>query len=445
MERKTVALAINEITGNFLLPMYRKIRREVLNRGHNLIIFEGRILDSPVHGEKQQNVIYKWLNIDIVNGVLVTSSTLFHFNNAPTNQAFFDAISDKPVVSFNVEFPGIPCVMVDNHTGITELVTHLIKFHGCNRIAFVSGPESNQEANQRLDAYISTLTHYSKPVESSLIIQGDLRPEGGIAAAQALINGDVICDAVVFANDDMALTAVRYLNTFKPELLERLSITGFDDIPNARLSVPQLTTCRQPIYSMAETAVNLITNSMNGEQVPLITKEKTELKIRQTCGCFHVDSESNDEFLAEQFLHKLYEKMQTFHVESIYEELSSALNMYSVDNFFIVLFDKYEQVSIEQAIPEKGRLVFSMSQGEMTVSKNPEFIETRSILPSKLLFRDDPVAWLFKPLCFEQECFGYIVLEAKEQMEGFYEAVHLHLCMILRGAIQNGETFWETP
>lgn len=440
---KTIALAINEITGNFLLPLYLKIKSEVQALGYNLVIFEGRTLDSPILGEAQQNIIYKMLSSPRIDGVLVISSTLFHFGAKDKQQVFFELVGDKPAVSFNVEIKGVPSVVVDNVTGITELVTHLITEHSCNRIAFVSGPESNIEANQRLDAYITTLTKFNKPVESSLIIQGDLRPEGGITAAKALMNGEVICDGVVFANDDMALTAIRYMSTFKPELLERLCITGFDDIPNARLNVPQLTTSSQPIDKMAVTAVNTLHQTIHGKTVPILRTEQSEMKIRQSCGCFQVDSEPTGAYEMQQYFHKLYEKIQSFNLDVVFEELNNSHSMYSVSNFFIAIFDHYEKVTLNQPLPEKSRLIYKLVDGQHLLEDVNEYVYTAEILPDRYFYGGESTTpWLLKPLCFDGECYGYLVVETEQSMEAYYEAIHLHLCMVLSGILQSGSKFW---
>ncbi len=439
--RRTIGLAINEITGFFQLPVYRKVRSEVFEADCNLLVIDGRILNSPNQGEKQQNVIYELVKNNRSAGTLVTASTLFHYDDMEVAKEFIARFSDKPVVALNEEIEEVPSVVVDNYSGISDLTRHLIEVHGCNRIAFVKGPENNQEAIYRFEAYQAVLSEFGKPLDPTLILEGDFRPEGGMRAGLKLVKGEIQCDAVMFANDDMALNAMRCIQTFKPDLLDRLAITGFDDIPTARKSVPQLTTAEQPIEEIAKTAVNHLFDLLKDKPVPMVTRQKSILKIRQTCGCYQVDSDFDFDVEIIQFLHKFYEHIQTFNLEAIYRDLSYTLELFTAKSVYILTFADGEEILSGDRFPEKAKFVYMYRDGEQRDVNHEPLVTTRDFLPDELYYTDSPSAYLIKPLCIGEKCLGYYVFETSDFYEGLYEALHLHLDLVFKAALLNGDHF----
>jgi len=50
------------------------------------------------------------------------------------------------------------------------ILQHLVEVHGLRRIAFIRGPEHNEEADNRFKAYLETLAAYNIPVDPQLIV-----------------------------------------------------------------------------------------------------------------------------------------------------------------------------------------------------------------------------------------------------------------------------------
>jgi len=90
--------------------------------------------------------------------------------------------------------------------------------------------------------------------------------------------------AVFFANDNMALAAMRVIKEKGLKIPEDISIVGFDDIEAASQLDPPLTTVKQPLYKMGEEAAKLLFNLLNNkEDKPQKIILNTELVIRKSC------------------------------------------------------------------------------------------------------------------------------------------------------------------
>lgn len=190
-----------------------------------------------------------------------------------------------------------PYVLIDqtNHTGNSssvdatswqgayEAIQYLIGL-GHRRIGFITGFLELNSSTQRLDGYRAALEHNHIPVEETLIITSDYSTRGGYKAAQQFIDLAEPPTAIFASNDLSAIGAMDAIRSRGLSIPEDISVVGFDDIPQASLVYPKLTTVRQPLDQIGRVAVRLLL-----EKIEFPEKETrrvtlgTELIIRDSC------------------------------------------------------------------------------------------------------------------------------------------------------------------
>ena len=74
--------------------------------------------------------------------------------------------------------------------------------------------------------------------------------------------------AIITGDDLQALGVYQAARELRLHIPEDLSVVGFDDLPVARWVGPPLTTIRQPLVEMAETAAELVLAIARGERPP---------------------------------------------------------------------------------------------------------------------------------------------------------------------------------
>jgi LacI family transcriptional regulator len=135
---------------------------------------------------------------------------------------------------------------------------------GHRRIGWIGGPPENEASAERLHGYRAALQSRGIPLDESIERNGDFEFEFGRLAAGELLQLRERPTALVTANDEIAIgamTAARHLGLRVPE---ELSVTGFDDTPQASWSTPELTSVRQPLADMGRMAVSMILDAMRG-------------------------------------------------------------------------------------------------------------------------------------------------------------------------------------
>jgi LacI family transcriptional regulator len=163
-----------------------------------------------------------------------------------------DAGLDVPVIELDrhAHTGASGFVGTDNAAGIGTLVDHL-RGNGCETFAFAGSTEKVTPAEERLAAFRA----YA-PAGAQVLL-GGFSLDWGRAAVDTLAESGQLPDAILCANDLIALGVMQRLRDRGHRVPEEVSVTGFDDIVFAELTAPALTTMRQPIEEIAATAVRM--------------------------------------------------------------------------------------------------------------------------------------------------------------------------------------------
>jgi LacI family transcriptional regulator len=177
-------------------------------------------------------------------------------------------------------------VTADNRAGSAALVTHLISDHGKRRLFYVDGPPTAPDAKQRRRALGDVLrAHPAAQLVGSY--DGLFSVQSGEdAAAFLLASWHTVPDAVVCANDQMAIGVLQALARAGVRVPEDVAVTGFDDIFVGGLVEPTLTTVHQPMRELGEQACARLLERIARPSLPQrVQLLPTELVLRSSCGC----------------------------------------------------------------------------------------------------------------------------------------------------------------
>ena len=255
-------------------------------RDVNLICFVGGTLLAPHEFDTQRNVAYDLVSPERLDGLLAMSGSIGQFIGSERLKDFYTRYQPLPIVSIAMDVGGIPNILTDGESGVRDLITHLIETHHYRNIAFIRGPETNPEAEQRYKTYLKTLAEHEIPFNPDLVVSGNyLGPAGAEAVRLLLDERKVAFEAIASANDEMAMGAITALRERGLVVPDDVSVVGFDDLGEAKFASPPLTTIRQPLYEQGRRATEMLLALMAGEDVPNYISLPTELVIRQSCGC----------------------------------------------------------------------------------------------------------------------------------------------------------------
>jgi LacI family transcriptional regulator len=176
-----------------------------------------------------------------------------------------------------------PAVGAMNWSGGYSATEYLIKL-GHERVGFITGSMDLGCAVDRLAGYRSALKTYHIEEDPDLIYEGDFFQPDGYAGALELLDLADPPTAIFASNDVMAMGVMDAIRHRDLRVPDDVSVIGFDDIPQASLVRPALTTINQPLEKMGRVATQLLLGLLDdpekgAERIEL----PTQLVIRDSC------------------------------------------------------------------------------------------------------------------------------------------------------------------
>lgn len=264
-------------------------------RGVSLVALPGGVVGARHSHGTLRNHLYQLIDPGHYDGLLLLTGTLGNAQVGDVRKAVCAGFPQHKICSVAIALEGSSSVLIDNASGVSEAVTHLIKKHGAKNIGFVRGPATNDEAETRFEAYKATLEAHGIPVVEKLIVQGDFRCEAGTEAVRVLLDerrippGEI--DALVSADDSMALAIVEELRKRKLKIPSDIAVVGFDDVQEAKYSNPPLTSVKQPLREQGRKAMHAVLKSISDDSARDSYILDTVCSFRRSCGCLPEDDE----------------------------------------------------------------------------------------------------------------------------------------------------------
>jgi len=155
-------------------------------------------------------------------------------------------------------------VRIDDFTAAKELAEHLIA-QGHVRIGYIKGHPNQTASARRFDGFLAALDEAGIALDEAIVEQGFFTYRSGLESAEKLLAQPRPPSAIIAGNDDMAAAVVSVAHRRGLDVPRDLSVVGFDDTSAATTVWPELTTIRQPIAAMAESAIDILLRSIRGK------------------------------------------------------------------------------------------------------------------------------------------------------------------------------------
>ncbi len=278
---------LNSFSGGYEAQLRDALHARCRELGHDLLLVYGGPVEAPRQPDAADNAIYDLIRPDSADGIVVVSTLLSTHAGAGGVARLVERLGPAKLCSVGIEIPNVPSLVLDNRPGMEAVVEHLIRVHGCRRIAFLKGTPQNPEAEVRFAAYQAVLARHGIACDEELIARGHFRTNRAKVAMEEILARDVQIDGVVAANDEMATGAIDVLRKRGVRVPQDVPVTGFDDLTLARLGNPPLTTVAQPFDRVAAWAIRALEEQIAGRPAPALTQMAAEFVRRQSCGCGH--------------------------------------------------------------------------------------------------------------------------------------------------------------
>jgi LacI family transcriptional regulator len=279
-----VGVMVIDITDPFCTPILRGLENALYQASYLSLL-------ADAHNEPHRFERYLEMLLDRrVEGLVVIANWLV------TDIKFLADLTECQVPTViagrSFEDHSVSTVSVDNENGAGMALEHLNRL-GHREIAFLRGPKALSSSGQRWKGIRAFAQSAGLRLDSKKILElpESLDPNSSFEAG-AQLTGELLRQGKPFtalmAYDDMAaLGALRALKKKGLRVPEDCSVVGFDDVAQASLSVPSLTTVRQPMEAMGSLSAGMVLEAIKAmdekQDVPAVRRKiPAELVVRES-------------------------------------------------------------------------------------------------------------------------------------------------------------------
>ena len=340
--------------------------------------------------------------------------------------------ADVPVISLLEEIPGLYFSGINNYDAICQLMDHLITEHNCRAINYVGGPSESAENQERFRAYRESLLKHGIPYDSNRVTSQDYKIHAGIQALEKFKNKDLIPDAFVCANDNIAVGICLAAKEAGYRIPEDFLVTGFDNENKASYFSPRITTIGFSKADIMYNALQLFTRIWDHNADSIHTYASVEHVFQESCGCVSRCPADRGQYVANSIMSEVHQSdMQNWMMEldrflldcSSFTELAEHLhtwldehncgNMCLLMNPDIFLLENIDalpevpdDVYLHDCYPEHMTVVYPHTESgsaELNISEG-------TLLPYARISGKHNI-YLFSPVHFREREVGYLILE----------------------------------
>lgn len=428
---KKIAVFSSPWSGEHVGGVLMGMRQKALESGADVYIFNsygGYEGGTDFNGGEFR--IFKLPDLREFDGVLLLL-------NSVSSIQYIDVILEKvrecglPCFSLDQEIEGTYFIGTDNYRAMYDMVEHLIMEHGCRTLNYVGGPENHIENCQRQLGFRDALAKHGIPVDERRVRNYSfVHTDGQRAYEDFQKDGLEVPDAVVCANDEMAIGYVETLLSHGHQVPGDVRVTGFDYSPYGQNYYPEISSVQRSCRNLGYDAVACILRVLDGETVDQRVSSEHRIKPNTSCGCYAPaenfsvtrrkrHDKERQEWHARWSVNLLQKQLLVCEDEKqLAGELNAGLGSFDINNFCILIdeetYDK-EYDYVKKGIvpvgdyPDRMRLLYWNRR--VNLERNV-LIDTTKLHPDDFI-DDENKGHIFmvSPLHLRGVNFGYCVLE----------------------------------
>lgn len=266
-----IGVVVSDIENPHFSEAVRAVEDAAYRRGYRLLLCNTD--ETPA----KQRTYLQMLAEERVLGVIVSPSDP---DGAEVSELLDLGI---PVVAFDrtVTDDRADAVVADNVGGVRTATEHLLAA-GHRRVGFIAGLSEVETGAERLEGYTAAMDAAGLEL---IVAPGRFRIETGREATLALLARGTRPTALVACNNLCAIGALRALRETGLAVPRDVALVAVDDPFWAELVDPPLTTVAQPVRAMADEAMSLLLERIEGHRrEPRRVVFPLELRRRRSCG-----------------------------------------------------------------------------------------------------------------------------------------------------------------
>ena len=442
--------AEDEIRTDFLSYFY-KIS---LENDCKLIVFNSpRDLYYGDSYDKGSKSVFELMNYDSLDAIVIMSETFF-------DRRVPDSIIDKavekgvPVILIRGEHESCCCIVPDYAEAYKDTIRHLFSCHGVKKPVFIGGVKDDPQTLLRLECFRSVLEENGAEFSEDMVYYGDYWDVPARLAVRSILSSPAgVPDAIVCANDIMAMAVCDELAENGLKVPDDVIVTGFDGLLIADYFMPRLTTCKEDIGELAKITMDIVNDAISGKIKRGTFTEKFIPYFSESCGCMNDNGINYRERARDLFRTSFDSRQHEGHiykwVDSVLDSdslntLSLALRDYILPNSSVCLNESFIMTALSQTLTDRSKeapaneyIVISSVTEDCTNGKQGRFPAADMVPGIENWLKSDTMC-ILTPIFVGEDTCGYYAVETSSVKNTTWKLFRVSKTMnIAFGALMN--------
>ena len=257
-EMKIVALCTSRIYDPQVHDYIEKLNNSLAADDHTLMIFT---INSDLYWD-ENNISAETSVFDIIPyssaEVIVIMDEKIKCHSVAQKIIDNAEKNDKPVIIVDGKYDGLPSIRFDYGAGFENVLDHAFEMRQIKKPHIMAGIPGNPFSDERIDIFKKVIGKHGIAFDESMISYGLFWARPAIEATEKLIAGGDIPDAMICANDIMAINVCDVLKKNGISVPEDCIVTGFDGYEEVFLTEPRITTAVCTTPELADATADMI-------------------------------------------------------------------------------------------------------------------------------------------------------------------------------------------
>lgn len=291
---RKVLYIVNDCMRKFTYERITGLYRAIQSSGEPINLYvmrsDGYSEFEPEHNRGEYN-IFRLPDYSEYDGILLDINSIFDADTDSYARGVLYAIqaaeaSGKPVISMVNDIENFHYVGIDNYDAMQTVIRYLHRELHVTDFWFAMGPTDNYENQERTRGLREYCEENGLPCGEDRFYAESFIIESGIHAFEALRarHGGRIPQAILCANDHIALGICHAAETAGYSVPRDFLVTGFDNTDVASYLTPSITSVDQLCWNMGNACMDALRRIWAGEKLPHRICIPTELVLRETTG-----------------------------------------------------------------------------------------------------------------------------------------------------------------
>ncbi len=282
--KKLVALCTSRVYEPQTHGYIVRLNEHLKDKGCAVLIFA---LNSDIYWEEDRQatekyvfdlIPYRYLDAVIIMDEKIKSHKISH--KIIDHAGKFNL----PVIIADGHYEGLPCTSYDYDKGFEQVVRHVIEYHKVKKPHMMAGHDNNEFSNQRIEVFKKVLAENDIPFDYSMVSYGNFWADPCRVEMQKILDRGDLPEAIVCANDIMAITVTEMLIEAGYKVPEDVIVTGFDGYEEIYFSDPVITTASCDILDLADITAKMTVDAINGKKIESQSIVPA-FHANESCGC----------------------------------------------------------------------------------------------------------------------------------------------------------------